>query len=147
MTAGHLRFNWNRYIDFADELLQSIPEKEDDEVKGRCGISRAYYGAFHRAKIYLNKIGITIDINGADSHNKVIEAYKKIGRHNKLWAGIGLDLERLKIQRKKADYSDRYFADIEKHLKFKNQFQIAVLRAYEIVKKIDDIEKQEQLML
>ena len=145
MTAGHLKFNWNRYIDFADELLKSMAEDEDDELKDRCGISRAYYGAFHRAKSYLDKIGITIDINGSDSHNKVIEEYKKIGKNNKLWARIGLDLERLKIQRKKADYKDKYFIDSEKSHSLKKQLQTAVLKAYEVVKLIDKIEEQERL--
>ena len=61
-----------------------------------------------------HKIGINIDINGSDSHKKVINEFKNIGKSNALWQGIGLDLDRLRIQRKKADYNDRYFTDIEK---------------------------------
>ena len=89
MTTGHIKFNWIRYIDFAENLLETIPKDEDDEVKERCGISRAYYGAFHRAKSYLNKIGITIDVNDRGSHNRVIEEFKNIGKSNKLWRGVG----------------------------------------------------------
>lgn len=116
MNEGHIKFNWNRYIDLAESLFKSISKDTDNEVKERCGISRAYYGAFHRARSYLEKIGIIIDVNNKGSHNMVIEEFKNIGKSNKLWSRIGLDLERLKIQRKKADYDDKYFTAQEKNL-------------------------------
>ena len=143
MNAGHSKFNWNRYIDFAESLLKSIPDNEDDEVKDRCGISRAYYGAFHRARNYLEKIGITIDSNDRGSHNMVIDEFKNIGKSNKLWRGIGLELERLKFQRKKADYDSKYFTDSEKSFKLKKQLETAILKARSIVERIDNIEKNE----
>ena len=143
MTAGHLKFNWNRYIDFAEDLLKTIPKDEEDEVKERCGISRAYYGAFHRAQNYLNKIGITVDVKDKGSHNRVIDEFNTIGKSNRLWAGIGLELNRLKIQRQKADYHDRYFEAIEKFSKLRNELEKSVSRARYIVKKIDEIEERE----
>ena len=120
-----------------------MTDDEDDEVKDRCGISRAYYGAFHRAQSYLNKIGITVDVNDRGFHNRVIDEFKNIGKTNKLWSGIGLDLERLKIQRKKADYCDRYFGTIEKYGKLKKELEMAVAKARCVVKRIDEIEEQE----
>ena len=143
VNAGHIRFNWNRYIDYADNLLNSMFDDEDDEVKDRCGISRAYYGAFHRAQAYLNKIGITVDVNNRGSHNRVIEQFKGIGKANRLWFGIGLDLERLKNQRKKADYDDKYFAPAEKNSILKKQLEMAILKARSVVDKINNIEEQE----
>ena len=143
VTAGHLKFNWDRYVDFAEVLLNSMAGDEDDELKDRCGISRAYYGAFHRAQAYLHKIGITIDINNVGSHKRVIEEFKKIGASNKLWSGIGLELDRLKKQRKRADYDDRYFADNEKNLSLKKQLEQSVIRARFIIERINEIEKKE----
>lgn len=143
MTAGHIRFNWNKYVDFAESLLKSMSSDEDDELKDRCGISRAYYGAFHRAQAYLIKIGITIDLNNKSSHNFVIGQFKEIGGANRLWSKIGLDLERLKNQRKKADYNDKYFSDSERNLSLKNQLEMAVSRARSIVERIDKIEEEE----
>lgn len=143
MTAGYIKFNWIRYIDFAENLLETIPKDEDDEVKERCGISRAYYGAFHRAKSYLNKIGITIDVNDRGSHNRVIEEFKNIGKSNKFWRGVGLDLDRLKIQRKTADYDNRYFTDIEKNRKLRNELELAVEKARCVVSRIDEIEEED----
>ena len=145
VNAGHIKFNWNRYIDFADSLLESMPDDEDDELKDRCGISRAYYRAFHRAQAYLNKIGITIDIYGSGSHNRVIQEYKNIGKSNKLWSGIGLDLERLKNQRKRADYDDKYFAINEKNFKLKKQLDVAIEKARYIVDKINEIDDKESI--
>ena len=145
MTAGHIKFDWNRYISFAEELLEFIPEDKDDEAKERCGISRAYYGAFHRAKSYLNRIGITIDINGSDSHKKVIEEYKNVGIHNRLWYQVGIELDRLKKQSKKADYHDKYFDNNEKFFKLKNQLKSAILKACWVIEKINEIEEQDRL--
>ena len=142
MTAGYVKFNWNRYIDFSDDLFKSMSIDEDDELKDRCGISRAYYGAFHRALAYLKKINITIDINNKGSHNLVINQFKDIGKNNRLWSKIGLDLERLKNQRKKADYYDRYFTN-EKNISLKSQLKLAILRARSIVEGIDKIEEEE----
>lgn len=144
MTAGHIKFNWIRYIGFAEDLLETIPKDGDDEVKERCGISRAYYGAFHRAKSYLNEIGISVDINGSDSHKKVISEFKNIGKSNALWRGIGLDLDRLRIQRKKADYYERYFTDIERNRKLRTELELAVEKARCVVERIDEIEEQER---
>ena len=143
MTTGHLKFNWNRYIDFADKLFQSMSDDEDDETKDRCGISRAYYGAFHRAQSYLHKIGIDIDVYDRGSHNRVISEFKNIGRSNRLWAGIGLDLERLKNQRKKADYDDKYFTDSQKNFKLRKELGMAVEKARYVVRMIDEIDRQE----
>ena len=46
----------------------------DDEAKCRCGISRAYYGAFHRAKKFLTEVvHQTISIYGGGAHKEVIK--------------------------------------------------------------------------
>ena len=80
-NAGHIKFNWQRYLILAEELLNSIPENEDDEAKARTGISRAYYAAYHKAESYLNKIGITIDIYQKGSHKRVSQLRPtKVGR-------------------------------------------------------------------
>ena len=144
-NAGHIKFNWQRYLILAEELLNSIPENEDDEAKARTGISRAYYAAYHRAESYLNKIGITIDIYQKGSHKRVIEEFANIGQYNKLWSGIGLSLKRLKIWRETADYSDKFFDNIfaPSHLTMKAQLKMAIAISHDIINRINKIEEEE----
>ena len=143
--AGHIKFNWQRYLILAEELLNSIPENEDDEAKARCGISRAYYAAYHKAESYLNKIGITIDIYQKGSHRRVIEEFSNIGRSNKLWSGISLSLKRLKTWRESADYNDKFFDGIlsNSNLTMKSQLKMAIAISKDIIERIDKIKEEE----
>ena len=145
-NAGQVRFNWERYLHLAKELLESIPENEDDEAKARCGISRAYYAAYHKAESYLNEIGITIDIYQKGSHKRVIEEFYNIGRSNRLWRGIDVSLKRLKNWRESADYKDRFFDEVSNpHLTMRSILESAIILTNDVIdriKKIEEIEKQ-----
>lgn len=143
--AGQVRFNWERYLNLAEELLELIPENKDDEAKARCGISRAYYAAYHKAEAYLNEIGITIDIYQKGSHKRVIEEFHTIGRSNRLWRGVDVSLKRLKTWREAADYSDRFFDEVSNpNLTMKSILKSAIILANDVIERINKIEEVEK---
>lgn len=144
-NAGHVKFNWNRYIDLAEFLLNSIPENDDDESKDRCGISRAYYAAFHRAEKFLRNINQTIDIHNKGSHENIIKIFSEFGRNNLSYRFISEELKLLKIQRKKADYDDKYFSFESRNILLKNELRKSITRARKIIEKIENLESEEKL--
>lgn len=137
--AGYREFNWNRYIDLAEEMSDS-----DDEAKCRCGISRAYYGAFHRAKKFLTEVvHQTINIYRGGAHKEVIKSFEDFGCGNKDYSSVAQELIRLKKQREQADYDDVFFGKRTlPSLKLKKQLEIAVERARHIVQLVDKIEQE-----
>jgi uncharacterized protein (UPF0332 family) len=106
-------FNWNKYLDLAKELATSN-SNESNEAKLRSSISRAYYAAFCKARIYLRDIEkdprlqrqnySTRDFN---VHEYVIEELRsrKKKEERELFQ-IGENLFRLRRQRNNADYDD-----------------------------------------
>lgn len=107
-------FNWEEYISYGINIYKNY---EDDEAMGRSGISRIYYGAFHLTLLCLQDTGFYPSTIGEGSHQAVIKSCKSLGEkdpednNNKLWRELSTTLDRLKKQRKKADYSARYFSD------------------------------------
>jgi uncharacterized protein (UPF0332 family) len=92
-------FDWGNYLVLANELLSQSNKMADKEACYRCAISRAYYCAFHKAKQYLIRKGITLNSqNKAGSHKEVID--KLFVKAPK----AGSDLFRLKENRIKSDY-------------------------------------------
>ena len=143
-NAGHLKFNWKRYLSLAEYLLESMEENEDDESKDRCGISRAYYAAFHRAGKFLRAINQTVDIYQSGSHENIIKVFEDFGRKNKPYAFIAKELKRLKLMRIKADYNDKYFENARNTASLKQELKKAILMAKDIIDTIDEIEQQEK---
>lgn len=112
VSRSYPRFDWKRYIDYANELVDFA---EKDDAKARCGISRAYYGAFHLVTIALGEDNIRCDPNRGGSHQIVIDQCKeyKQGDNNRVisnWHNIGNLLSRMKDMRILADYKADYFA-------------------------------------
>lgn len=143
-NAGHINFNWTRYINLAEELLNSMPDDEDDESKDRCGISRAYYAVFHRAEKFLKSIHQTIDIYQKGSHENIIKIFDDFGKNNKSYALVAEELKRLKLMRIKADYRDKYFENVNINASLKKELEKAILRAKSTIEKIDEIETMEK---
>lgn len=146
-NAGHINFNWTRYIDLAEELLNSMPDDEDDESKDRCGISRTYYAVFHRAEKFLKSIHQTIDVYQKGSHENIIKIFDDFGKNNRSYAFVAEELKRLKLMRIKADYNDKYFENMSTNLSLKKELEKAIFRAKNIIKKIDEIEEMEKLKM
>ena len=111
-ASGKGHFDWARYITLSDDLLGRM--KADEEDLARCGISRAYYGAFHLVVAYMKDQGIYRSVAGEGSHQTVIKdcaSYKNSDNKTAgaLWLKISENLKRLYDMRKKADYEVPYF--------------------------------------
>ena len=143
-TAGHIHFSWKSYIDFAEELINGIPQDSENETVERCGISRAYYGVFNVVRNYLKRKNQTIDLNGKGSHEKVIGCVEDFGRTERLFRNIALELRNLKALRISADYNDKFFSTLTDRNKIlKKESKLAVLKARNILKWLDKIEENE----
>ena len=99
-----IKFDWSEYLNLAENLAGQADNLISEETKLRCSISRAYYAAFCKARNYLRDIeGVSIPQSGK-SHKIVIDNFKK--STDKTRKKIGINLDRLRIDRNKADYDD-----------------------------------------
>ena len=138
------KFDWLKYIDFADELLV---QDDNDEAKRRCGISRAYYGAYNKVVSYMKEKNIYSSNLWEGSHQTVITDCKNFGKNNKTeaekaWLRIGNNLGRMKDMRVKADYRD-YFFPKGATGSMKDELAKAVKRARAIASDVETIRKEE----
>ena len=100
-----MSFDWTEYHSLAQELAgQPVsPRPAEQEARLRAAISRAYYAVFCRARNHLrDKERRTIPRK--DIHKYVREEFRS--RPDQLRQQIGHDLNRLHIDRCKADYED-----------------------------------------
>lgn len=146
-NSGKTRFDWTRYITLSEDLLNQM--KADEEDLARCGISRAYYGAFHLVVVYMKKNDIYRDVVGEGSHQTVIKDCISYGSSSnreagKLWKTIGEKLKRLYECRKKADYKECYFpAMIPPTACMKDELKKAVCYAKEVQDNVVLLEEAE----
>lgn len=100
-----MSFNWSEYLSLANELAPRPIDRTTAEAKLRSAISRAYYANHCKARNFLR------DCEGhkprrEDAHRFVIEKFSNsIDRTRR---DIGKDLNRLKVDRIKADYEDEF---------------------------------------
>jgi uncharacterized protein (UPF0332 family) len=117
-----MSFDWSQYLNIALELLDREDVPASPEAKKRAAISRAYYAALQKARVQLQQKDLDPHIpNDRGLHDYVIQAFQ---RHpDTLRKEIGLALEKLRVQRGRADYRDKY-PDLDKQvelcLKFAN---------------------------
>lgn len=99
-------FDWQKYIEFAEALLNT---SQNDECILRNIISRSYYGAFCLSREFaLNSGWISKNFFGANSHNRVIDAFYNSDYKMKM------DLKSQNVyQRKKA--VGEYLRDLKKY--------------------------------
>ncbi len=138
------KFDWLNYIDFADELLA---QEDNNEARHRCGISRAYYGAYNKVVSYMKEKNIYSGRTWEGSHQTVITSCCDFGRNNKTkaekaWRRIGINLGRIKDMRVKADYREYYFPQGYAG-SMKNELAKAVRWARGIALDIEIIRKEE----
>lgn len=138
------KFDWLKYIDFAGDLLE---QDDNDEAKRRCGISRAYYGAYNKVVSYMKEKNIYSNNFGEGSHQTVIKDCKNFGSNNKTeaekaWKRIGDKLGRMKVMRVKADYRECYFQEGFTG-SMKNELAKAVQWAQAIASDVETIRKEE----
>ena len=90
-------FVWEEFLTLAETLNRGTPS----EAAHRTSISRAYYAAFHTAKIALESIGSGTG-TGGDSHARVWNAYQRAALDNA--KTVGIEGDRLRRSRHDADY-------------------------------------------
>lgn len=98
-----MSFQWKTYIDFAERLHQESETFAETEACQRSAISRAYYGAFGLARKVAVNEGLTLTHKGED-HKNVEQHFRRSSQ--KLRKQIGIELNRLRRLRNKADYDE-----------------------------------------
>jgi len=123
-----MSFDWTEYLNLAQDLAGQKVAPPTKEAKSRSAISRAYYAAFCKARNHLrDKEGCLIPCTG-DAHRIVRDTFKDSpdSRRKK----IGVNLNRLREDRRKADYDDsmKSLPDITR---------IALIKSDQIVTELD----------
>ncbi len=99
-----MSFDWLAYLNLAQELAGQATSRSNREAKLRSAISRAYYSVFCQARNHLrDKEGHSIPF-GMNPHEYVRDQFVKSA--DKARKGVGVNLNRLRIDRNKADYDD-----------------------------------------
>jgi uncharacterized protein (UPF0332 family) len=88
-------FDWNNYLTLAESLARAA-----DEASKRTSVSRAYYSAFHDAMIRAQQNCGPKE--GGNSHQWCWDRY--IYTQDENCNQLGIDGNRLKMKRHKADY-------------------------------------------
>jgi len=105
-----MNFDWNLYIQLADELINHQRTSGLHEAYLRTAISRSYYGVFCISRNFLASRGVTIP--KVDTHKFVRDKYWK--SPNRAERKIGKDLVDLWRERKDADYEHGATVDIKR---------------------------------
>ena len=96
-----MSFDWSDYLDLAQDLFTQSANAPYTDASLRSAISRAYYAAYHKARTRLyDKWGIAVPAD-ASAHSAVRREFKQ--KNQKL---IATTLDRMRIDRNKADYND-----------------------------------------
>jgi uncharacterized protein (UPF0332 family) len=96
-----MSFDWSQYLDLAQDLFSQAANSSYTDASLRSAISRAYYAAYHKARSRLyDKWGITVPAD-ATAHATVRKEFKQKNHKQ-----IATTLDRMRIDRNKADYND-----------------------------------------
>ena len=96
-----MSFDWLHYLDLAQDLFAQAAGSPYEDANLRSAISRAYYATYHKARLSLhNKWGISVPAD-ASAHMAVRKEFKQ-----KKQKQIAVTLDRMRIDRNKADYND-----------------------------------------
>lgn len=107
------RFNWEKFINLAEDLNNQNNQGPLDEARIRTIISRSYYGVFKQVEDFLKSSGIQLPKEIPDprdpskkrklgSHERVIQYL--VRHHDRQIKDFGTRLDSLREKRKKADY-------------------------------------------
>lgn len=100
-----MSFDWAQYLFLAQDLAglsPSVPPSQ--EARLRSAVSRAYYAAFCEARNVLRKKGRYTPAWDDNVHTYVRDQFRR--DPNPVYRKIGDDLNRLRIDRNEADYSE-----------------------------------------
>lgn len=96
--------DWHQYLTIAETLLHHPLPDIPVEMQFRLIISRAYYAAFHAARLHLEAYYRQRWNHDRGSHDQVIDLYNR--PHHKGYLFVWSQLRRLKRERVIADYTD-----------------------------------------
>ncbi len=99
-----MSFDWTDYLFLAQELTKGSTSSPKHEAMLRSAISRAYYAAFCNSRNFLKNHRKEIIPSTAVAHKIVKDIFG--GSTDKIELEIEADLDRLRIDRNKADYDD-----------------------------------------
>lgn len=99
-----MSFDWSEYFDLAQELTGSSTVSSGQEAKSRAAISRAYYAVYCMSRNHLRDNDNRPVPKGARAHKYVKTEFKR--STDQVRQNIGRNLDRLRIERNKADYDD-----------------------------------------
>jgi uncharacterized protein (UPF0332 family) len=98
-----MTFNWNQYLGLSKHLIKKRMSG-NEEACFRCSISRAYYSAFHKARLFIVENGMGELPDGPNIHKYIIDFYKSAESEDAQNVGVALD--RLREARNRSDYDD-----------------------------------------
>lgn len=101
-----MNFKWQDYIQLAEDLNKEANNSSLSEANYRASISRTYYGCFCTARNFLVKERNQTISRSGRAHQEVKNKFKESSNYND--RQVGVNLERLRIDRNKADYDDRF---------------------------------------
>lgn len=97
-----MSFDWTDFLALA-EALESAPDLPGPpEAALRSAVSRAYYAAFHCAMNVASEEGF--DPSGSGSDHRNVPLHFRRHKTNDTRCKIALELDRLRDNRRKADY-------------------------------------------
>jgi len=98
-----MSFDWSHYLDLAIELYEQAGSSGHCDASLRSSISRAYYATYHQSRQHLkDKWGIDVS-KDIDTHGQV-----RLELLNKRQYNIAKRLKRMRVDRNKADYDDKF---------------------------------------
>jgi hypothetical protein len=125
-----MSFDWSEFLDLAKQLAPLPVSHSVAEANLRSAISRAYYANHCKARNYLRDKG-KVKLPITDIHRFVIDQFlNSVDRSRR---DLGKDLNRLKVDRIKADYWDDFGPGIV------STTEISIRRAEQISIKLDNL--------
>ncbi|MBI2376904.1 MAG: HEPN domain-containing protein [Deltaproteobacteria bacterium] len=122
-----MAFEWREFLRLAEDLVT-----RKDEAELRSAVSRAYYAAYHFARRRLP--AELPKPNATESHASLWRAY--LGSTNKAHKAIGVIGDRLREQRRRADY-EAHFASLLKSGCTQKDAELAVKDAKALIDRLE----------
>lgn len=104
-------YDWNDFLNLAFNILDDKSDNIKNETKYRIAISRAYYAAFHKAKLFYSsrKEFENLYSRGKGLHEEICNKFIDVNKGSKEFcskcSSIGNSLTLLKKDRHQADYN------------------------------------------
>lgn len=100
-----MAFDWSEYLTLAQELPKKSSSPGSMEAKLRSAISRAYYAAYCKSRNYMRgKDKKYFPAHKVNKHKFVKDHF--LNDSDKARKSVGVNLDRLREERNKADYND-----------------------------------------